>query len=149
MFSRPFLLFTLLLSFITCCFVSCDKPSNGSFHVAVDPLWYPLNFKQKENNVMGFSSELLTTISEEENINISLINTNWDTLFHGLKVDAYQGVLSSLQPYNFNQSEYDFSDLYLPLGPVLILQTKAPYKSLKDMGTKEVGAIFEIGRAHD
>jgi polar amino acid transport system substrate-binding protein len=142
MFSRPFLLMTLLFSLAACLFVGCDKINNGSYYVAVDPLWYPLNFKQKENNVMGFSAELLTEISKKEHLSISMVSTNWDSLFQGLKTNSYQAVLSSLYPYNFNLDDYDFSDLYLPIGPVLILPTQAKYKSLKEIKGKEVGALI-------
>lgn len=142
MLARPFLFLALLFSVAAVCFVGCGKVHNGSYYIAVDSLWYPLNFKQKENNVMGFSSELLTVISKQENMNISLINTNWDTLFQGLRAGSYQGVLSSVYPYNFNLKDYDFSDLYLPTGPVLLLPTHSKYKSLKEIKGKEIGAII-------
>ena len=141
MLPRPFLRLSLLFSLCALCLIGCGKHSNGRYKVAVDPLWYPLDFKLKENNVMGFSSELLSKIAKEESLNLSIENTNWDTLFQGLKLNSYQAVLSSLYPYNFNLSLYDFSELYLPLGPVLLLPSSVKYKSLKEMEGTEIGAL--------
>ncbi len=90
---------------------------------------------------MGFSTELLTGIAEKEHITLSLVSTNWDSLFQGLQEKKYQAILSSLPPYGFNRQLYDFSDLYLPLGPVLLLPKTSPFISLEEMKEKEIGAL--------
>lgn len=141
MFTRFFLLFTLLFSACSFFLSGCSEKNNGTYQIGVDPLWYPLNFKGQENNVMGFSSELLTEIAKKEKLYLSIINTNWDTLLQGLKVGTYQAALSSLPPYNFNLKEYDFSDLYLPIGPVLILPFSSKLLSPSEMAGKEVGVL--------
>ena len=69
------------------------------------------------------------------------MNTNWDSLFDGLKSKQYQAVLSSLYPYNFNQELYNFSDPFLEIGPVLVLPLQAPKLSLKDLSGKAVGIL--------
>ena len=143
MFTRFFLLIAFLFSTSIFFLSGCGEKNNGTYKIGVDPLWYPLDFKGQENNVMGFSTELLTEISKKEKLYLSLLNTNWDSLFQGLKTGTYEAVLSSLPPYNFNLKQYDFSDLYLPLGPVLILPTSSTYHSLEKMQGTTVGVIFE------
>ena len=142
MFTRIFLLAALLFSTCTFFLSGCSEKNNGTYKIGLDPLWYPLDFKGQENNVMGFSTELLTEISKNEKLYLSLLNTNWDSLFQGLRAGTYQAVLSSLPPYNFNLKQYDFSDLYLPLGPVLILPSSSKTTSLTKMNGKEIGVII-------
>jgi polar amino acid transport system substrate-binding protein len=127
--------------FLLFCLTGCEEKKIGPYEIAFDPIWYPLNFTQKENAISGFSTELLTAISKEERLILSLLSTNWDSLFFGLQNKQYQAVLSSLQPYNFNTNTYDFSECYLPLGPVLVLPANSPYASLSDIQGKEIGAL--------
>lgn len=141
MFTRFFVIPALLFSFCTFFLTGCGDNNNGSYKIGVDPLWYPLDFKGQENNVMGFSSELLTEISKDEKLYLSLLNTNWDSLFQGLRAGTYDAILSSLPPYNFNLKQYEFSDLYLPLGPVLILPSSSKFNSLEKMNGLDVGVI--------
>ncbi len=139
MFTRLFIMLSLCLLSLA----GCEPSPPKTYKVAIDPLWYPLDFMNKENNVIGFSTELLTIIGQKEHLSLPVINTNWDTLLQGLKIGTYPAVLTSLYPYTFNLSTYDFSECYLPTGPVLILPSNTKYKSLHDLKGKEVGALFD------
>lgn len=131
----------ILLGTLLLLFCSCGGSSKQRYEIALDPLWYPLELMGRENNVFGFSNDLLKAISKEKHIEFSLLSTNWDTLIEGLNQKKYQGVLSSLYPYNFNQQHYQFSETYLQTGPVLLLPSQSSYTSLSEMATKEVGVI--------
>ncbi len=135
-----FFFFLLLLPGIFCC-NGCGGSKLDVYEIGLDPLWYPLDFKNKDNNVLGFSTELLRLISKEEKITFSLLYTNWDSLLSGLNAGNYKAILSSLHPYNFNLQNYDFSELYLPIGPVLVLPVSSPYQSLADIKGKQVAAL--------
>lgn len=133
----------LALPILLCslCLTGCGKKESITHQIAVDPSWYPLYFQDKNNNVVGFSTELLRNISKEEFTTFSILYTNWDSLLEGLNNKQYGGILTSLYPYNFNQKNYSFSDLYLPTGPVLILPISSPYQELSDIQGKQVAAI--------
>lgn len=141
MLSRFFLSYFLFLFSCILCLTSCGDKKNDVYEIALDPLWYPLDFQDKDNNVLGFSTELLRIISKEEQILFSLLYGNWDSLLPGLNSNNYQAVLSSLYPYNFNLQQYDFSNLYLPTGPVLVLPVQSPYHSLKEIQGKQIAAL--------
>lgn len=136
-FISPFLLLSTCILFLS----GCGEPKNDVYEIALDPLWVASNFKEKDNNVLGFSTELLRIISRDEKISFSLLYTNWDSLFSGLNTNTYQAVLSSLHPYNFNLQKYDFSELYLPIGPVLVLPVSSPYHSLQEIQEKQVAVL--------
>ncbi|MCI0382768.1 MAG: transporter substrate-binding domain-containing protein [Chlamydiae bacterium] len=134
---RLFPFFLCLILFFGC---SKQKKSHD-FLIGIDPYWYPLEIAGREKNILAFSSELLSEIAKSKNIKIALITMNWDNLLWGLNHGKYEGILSSMQPYLFYEKKYQFSDLYLPTGPVLILPYDARISSLEKMKGKEVGVI--------
>ncbi|MBX9924387.1 MAG: transporter substrate-binding domain-containing protein [Rhabdochlamydiaceae bacterium] len=119
---------------------SCGS-TPSSYEIGVDPSWYPLTFHKQQNSILGFSTDILTQVSIKEDISFSLLETNWDSLLDGLNSQKYQAVLTSLTPYNFNQSVYSFSEPFLPLGPVLIVPLASSEDSLKGFSGKSVGVI--------
>lgn len=131
---------------ILACFFSlsgCDGKKSPGYQIGIDPMWYPVDFGNLNNNVLGFSTEMLKTISRYEHIDFSVLYTNWDSLLQGLSAEKYEGALSSLHPYSFNLNVYDFSDSYLPLGPVLVVPTSSSYTSLSEIHKKPVAALAQ------
>jgi len=138
---RFFLL--LIIPFIFT-FPSCHKKSTSSiktYEIALDPSWYALGNTQESGNILGFSTELLQIIGEDQHIAFSLLYTSWDSLLPGLNSMKYQGALTSLLPYSFYQPQYEFSELYLATGPVLVLPSSSPYHSLQDIVNKPVAVL--------
>lgn len=88
--------------------------------------------------VMGFSSDLLQEIAALEKLQLAKINVNWDSLLEGLEKGKYEAILSSMQPHLFYQKTYDFSDLYLQTGPVLIVGSSSPITDLSQLNGKEI-----------
>jgi len=122
---------------------SCGKSSNGSCRVGVDASWFPLDFGVRDNNVTAFSTELLTEIGRIEKIPFVKLTVNWNDLMEGLQKDKYEAILSSMPPYIFNKALFDFSEIYLPLGPVLVVPMESKIKSLNDLNGKEIAVISD------
>ncbi|MBI3236905.1 MAG: transporter substrate-binding domain-containing protein, partial [Chlamydiales bacterium] len=95
----------------------------------------------KENNLTAFSTELFQKIGEKDKISFSQVSVSWDVLMEGLQKGQYVAILHSMTPYNFNQTTYDFSQVYLQTGPVLVTTVKSPFTSLESLERKEVGVI--------
>jgi polar amino acid transport system substrate-binding protein len=121
--------------------LSCSKNSNNDRRVGVDTSWFPLEFGNRDNNVTAFSTELLTEIGKIEKISFVKLTVNWNDLMEGLQKDQYEAILSSMPPYIFNQALFDFSDIYLPLGPVLIVPMQSKINALHDLNGKEIAVI--------
>lgn len=121
--------------------LSCGKSSNGGRRVGVDPYWFPLDLGIRDNNVTAFSTELLTEIGKIKKMPFVKVNVNWNDLMEGLQKGQYEAVLSSMTPYVFNRSLFDFSDIYLPLGPVLVVPAQSKIHSLDDLNGKEIAVI--------
>jgi ABC-type amino acid transport substrate-binding protein len=123
--------------------LSCGKSSNGGCRVGVDQSWFPLDFGVRDNNVTAFSTELLTEIGKIEKIPFVKLTVNWNDLMEGLQKDKYEAILSSMPPYIFNKALFDFSEIYLPLGPVLVVPMQSKIKSLNDLDGKEIAVISD------
>jgi polar amino acid transport system substrate-binding protein len=135
--SGSFLFLALFLLFSSC---SSEKKV---CRVGIDVHWYPMDFGQMEPNVYGFIQELLMEISKKVPVNFELVNANWDTLLEGMqeKYKRYDVVLGSLKPYNFNESLYDFSQVFIQTGPVLVLLKNSDVHSLEQMNRKSLGVV--------
>ena len=114
------------------------KSKSSAMRIGVDPAWTSLQLPEKQTNVTAFSNELLLEISRLEEIQIATVARSWDNLLSGLQDEEYEAVLSSLMPYNFNQKQYDFSDIYLMTGPVLVLPYTSKIHSLDKLDGKEI-----------
>ncbi|CCB88177.1 substrate-binding periplasmic protein [Simkania negevensis] len=129
---RFFLLIILSLAFVGC------GSKGKTYTVGVDPTWFPLNLMGKELNVFAFSNELLLEISRHEGINFQRLNLSWDNLTMGLEEGKCDAILSSVYPYVFELKKYDFSDLYLNTGPVLLVKGDSMLNVSSPMEGKEI-----------
>lgn len=126
----------IILSFLASC--GNSSFSKPDFRIALDPEWYSLEMPERQSAIQAFSIELLEAIAKEKNLKIEVYDQSWDNLTYNLMEAKYEGILSTMQPYLFYQKIYDFSDLYLPTGPTLVIPISSSIQSLKDMGGKEV-----------
>jgi len=118
---------------------SCTTETPPSYTVGLDPLWYSMDIPEREKNLLGFTSDILKEISLSQKINIEILLRNWDNLIDGLKEKKYQGILSTLYPYSFYLNKYDFSDLFLATGPVLVVPSHSSVTSLEGLIDKQIG----------
>lgn len=132
------LIFLLVCLFLSACSSSGSKTER---RIGVDPSWFPLFLAGRENSVTGFSTELLKEIGKIEKISITKVSVNSDNLVEGLQMGKYDAILSSIPPYVFNQQIYDFSELYLPTGPVLVMPINSEFDSFGKLSGKEIGIV--------
>jgi ABC-type amino acid transport substrate-binding protein len=135
-----FYLCGLFLIFLS--FSSCNKgTSKQGSRVGVDSSWYPLQLGPRENNVTAFSTELLAEIGRVEHIPFVKVNVNWNDLMEGLQKNKYEAILTSMPPYIFNEKMFNFSDIYLYLGPVLVVPCDSNIDSLDMVSNKEIAVV--------
>ncbi len=127
---------------LCCALFGCGKaPEKKVYKIGVDPSWYPLLLDGKEGNLTAFSTELLQEIGKAENIAFSKVSVSWDVLMEGLRKKEYEAILFSMPPYIFNQQIFDFTDLYLKTGPVLVVSTSFNFTSLDKLAGKEIAVM--------
>ncbi|MES2272772.1 MAG: transporter substrate-binding domain-containing protein [Chlamydiota bacterium] len=137
---RAIFLFVLSIFILHGC--SCGSSHHrAAWRIGIDPAWYPIDFGRQQPFVNGFTEDLLLEMAQNNGIEFERISANWDTLFDGLKMKKYEGILSSLPPYDFNMAKYDFSHNFLELGPVLIIPTGEEASDLSKMSGQLVGLV--------
>jgi polar amino acid transport system substrate-binding protein len=120
--------------------------------IARDATWYPVNFADKAQNILGFSDDLLIEIAKLKDFRINLVLVPPGEGVDALDYGNSDGVLSALTPNVVLSERYLFSDIYFPLGAVLIVDEKSNIKSLNDMEGKYLGVmrgspvLFNIGK---
>lgn len=134
--------FVAILSLLLIAFSGCgpNQPKK-TYRVGVDPSYFPFNFEGKLPYVLAFTNELLSAIGQERNIRIQRVQRNWDTLIYDLKHDAYDGILSAMDPILTNEAHYNFSKSYLDIGPVLITDKSLEYTPLDKMENSYIAVI--------
>jgi polar amino acid transport system substrate-binding protein len=129
----------LLVCVLFCC--SCSSHSRKGYTIGFDPGWHSTTAAGRAEHISAFSTELLTQIGVKAGIPLSLASVSWDTLFEGLRRGEYDGVLADLMPYSFLEKELDFSSVYLPLGPVLVVKMGSPIASLDHVAGKQIAIV--------
>jgi polar amino acid transport system substrate-binding protein len=120
----------------------CGKKSSGyDYKIAFDPSWYSLEMQGRDNALTAFSTELIEAIGSVENLNIGVYQRSWSNLMLGLQTNDYQAICTPMQPYLFYEKLYVFSDLYLPTGPVLVVEASSSFASLKQLEGHLVGIL--------
>jgi polar amino acid transport system substrate-binding protein len=135
-FKRIFSLF--LFALLSAC---GSDHHNGAYTVGFDAAWFGMDFVGQQNNVTGFSRDVLKEISKSEKIKFSLFPVSWDVLVPNLKTKQYDAILSYIYPYLFNQSSFEFSEPYLLTGPILVLPMDSTFTSLDELNGMEIATL--------
>lgn len=132
------------LHWILLIFLACSCGSNlprGTLRIGVDASWYPLDFGPQTPLVNGYTADLLLEMARYSGMHFELVSANWDALAQGLGEKKYDAILSSMEVNEYLSAKYDFSDNYLDLGTVLIVQMKSDAVDLARMKGSMIGIV--------
>jgi polar amino acid transport system substrate-binding protein len=125
------------LAFLGCgCAVKKEKERHC---IAVDPNFFPLELKHQTRNLFAFTHELLQAMSKESGVTFEQTQANWDNLLDGLRLNTYEGAITSMTPNLINTDRYIFSESYFPIGPVLVLPIHSKETKLESLGGHVIG----------
>lgn len=132
-----------LLSFLFCSCSTNSKDLSGTktYRIARDPSWYPLVLQGLEAPILGFTDDLLNHIAKKEQFKIEYVSASWDALNQGLKQGRYDVIATSMPEVLANVENYSFSNIYLPLGPVLIVPQNTLNGDLESFKGREAGVL--------
>ena len=125
-----------------CClfFFSCSgSKADFDYTIALDPTWYALEAPGREADLTAFTTELILEIGKLEKVKIGIYQRSWSNLLYALQEAECDAICSTMQPYLFYEKLYNFSNLYLMTGPVLVTLAKAPTKALDKLGGDIIG----------
>ena len=137
-----------LLSFIGAVFIglvalsisSCSREEQKtSFVVAHNSSWEPLPLPSADQNLIGFSEDLMYEIAKLQSVHVTLVTSNYKPLTDLLDRGNFDGILTGIQPSSRMLENYSFSDPYFQVGPVIVIRADASFSSLDDLNSREVG----------
>lgn len=126
----------LLVLVLTAC---SHQPKMGKYSIGRDPTWFPLNFGQETPNINAFVNALVQAINKAEKVNIQIVENSWSDHLRNLDAKEVAGIFTSMPLLEMNQDQYDFSDPFLLLGPVLVVRSQMTAHSLDELKGKAVG----------
>ncbi len=133
-------LFPLFL-FFTILFSGCSFTSSKGYLIGIDPSFSPAVLGGQADNVYGFTVDLLQAISKVTKVNLKYVQTGSESLFSGLQLGNFDGVLSTLNPQNYETEVYSASNLYFMTGPVLVVPYSSNLTRLDQFNSKIIGVI--------
>jgi polar amino acid transport system substrate-binding protein len=129
-------------------FLSCSgKKAGYDYVIALDPEWYSLEAPGRESDLTAFTTELILEIGKLERVSIGVYQRSWSNLMYALQEGQCDAICSTMQPYLFYEKLYNFSNLYLMTGPVLISPVKARIEPLDKMKGEIIGILRDSNAA--
>jgi ABC-type amino acid transport substrate-binding protein len=135
------LLSTLLIIVgLGCVVQACSKKEKiKNFRIARASNWFSMPLMGKEQNLHGFTNDMLQTIAEDEGVQFSVDSISQDALFRSLDSGLYDGILVVAQPTAYTSTIYLYSEPYFWFGPVLVVQKNSDIDTLEEMSGKTIG----------
>ncbi len=117
-----------------------DSKFKNYYTLGIDPSFFPLALEGKQNYVLGFLDDLLLFMTETS-LNFIKVYMSWDNLIEGLKLGKYDAAISPIPKTPENEKHFDFSDVWLKTGPVLVVPEKAKISDIKEFKDGYIGCI--------
>lgn len=130
-------LLLLLLIIRTCTGGAILK--NTTYHIARSSNWNPIQLSGKEDNLIAFINELITSIAQSEHLKVDIVTYRTGDLLAMLKNDEYDAVIMTITIDPFLKERYAVSDSIFYAGPVLVVPTTSSVKSLEELKGKPIG----------
>jgi polar amino acid transport system substrate-binding protein len=123
-----------------CLGVSTAAADSVKLVVAHDATWPPMEFVDKDRNMVGYSLDYIDAVAKEAGFEVEHINTSWDGIFAGLTGKKYDVVASSVTITDERSRVMSFSTPYYTVRQALIVPKDVDVSALEDMKGKKLGA---------
>lgn len=109
-----------------------------------DVSWYPFDLLGKEQNMVGFTSDLIDEIEEKEKVRFEIVDVTSKSLVFGLDRGNWDAILSTMTPDAITRQRYNFSKPFYASGLVLVVRPDSPLKSFDDIHGKIIAIPKEL-----
>ncbi|MFA5519124.1 MAG: transporter substrate-binding domain-containing protein, partial [Spirochaetota bacterium] len=136
-----FILIFSIFSFFIFSGCSKDKDTGKKLAIATDATWPPMEFVNKDKEIVGFNIDMMKAIAKEGGFEVEFRNTAWDGIFAGLAANKYDAVISSVTITEERQKNMDFSNPYVNAGQVIVVKKELEgLNKLSQFAGKSAGA---------
>jgi polar amino acid transport system substrate-binding protein len=118
--------------------------ADGTMTVAVDDTYLPMEFRDDQNNLVGFDIDFANALGKELGVNVEFTTVAWDGIFNGLNSSQYDAIISSTSITPERQEGFNQTDPYISNGIVIVSRKDAtPMTSFESLAGKTVGVQIE------
>lgn len=108
--------------------------------IGVDDTYPPMEYRDENNNMVGFDIDLGNAIAEKMGMKTEWISMAWDGIFMGLNSGRYDCIISSVSMTPDRLPEFEFTTPYLANGQVIVVRPgDESIKTNADLAGKTVG----------
>ncbi len=121
-----------------------DALADGVLSVGVDDTYLPMEFRNDQNELVGFDIDFANALAEELGVKVEFETVAWDGIFNGLNAKQYDAIISSTSVTPERIEGFSMSDPYVANGIVIVSRKDAtPVKTFKELAGKTLGAQIE------
>ncbi|MDP4144587.1 MAG: ABC transporter substrate-binding protein [Bacillota bacterium] len=122
--------------------------NQGELSIGVDDSFPPMEFRDENNNLVGFDVDLANEIGKKLGVKIKWVPTDWNGILLSLNSKKFDIVLSSLSITDERKKQITFSDSYFDINQVIAVKNgNTSIKSSADLKGKAVGC--QLGTTGD
>lgn len=132
----------VLVAFVmTGCGSSDTKWKGDVLRVGVDDTYPPMEYRDDQNNLVGFDVDLANAIAGKLGVKIEFISTAWDGIYPALNANKFDCIISSCSQTKAYVKNYAFSKPYLSNGQFIVVKpSDNSINKPEDLKGKKVGA---------
>lgn len=137
------LLLALLMLFLGTYASTDPSPKDGQTVIvfAVDATYPPMEFKNEDNELVGFTIDVVQEIASAAGFHAELVDTPWDNIFSGLLKNKYDAIASTVSITEERLTRMEFSTPYVAVGPVLLVPGDSSATHLGELTGKKLGLV--------
>lgn len=98
--------------------------SAGVFKVGTEGTFPPFTYHNTSGDLVGFDVDIAREIAKRIGVKAEFVEGKWDGLVAGLDANRYDAVINQVSITPERQAKYDFSEPYITLKAVLIVNEK-------------------------
>ncbi len=121
-----------------------DVLADGVLSVGVDDTYLPMEFRDDQNELVGFDIDFANALAEQLGVNVEFQTVAWDGIFNGLTAKQYDAIISSTSITPDRLKSFSMTDPYVANGIVIVSRKDAtPVTTFKELEGKTLGAQIE------
>lgn len=115
-----------------------DENGNKIYTVATDATYAPMEYMDKDGDIVGLDIEIVKAIAEEMDITVEFKNYGWDPLFSAVENGEADFAVSSITITDDRKKSHGFTDPYYTANQLILVPEDSTVTKFEDLKGKRV-----------
>jgi ABC-type amino acid transport substrate-binding protein len=133
------------MAFISGCSSGQVQAKKTPYVIAYPKNWGQIQLYGSDQNISGFTSDLLYDIAQAGHFQIQLVMADTGSFQFLLENNSVDAVVTSLPEDSITKKIYDFSTPYFTTGTAIVVSVNSPFEKPQDLVNARVGYDTEEG----